>query len=179
MSSAESTYISLASVVYISSIRRGSPRSTNSSNFHFTNMLVTVPLHSQMVSDAYDRIARYVARTPVLTSAALSTRVALLCSDSSKLSPFQDTIQLFFKAENLQKTGSFKFRGALHSVISLPDEKLACGLATTSSGNCLLRRQSYRYQSLTYACQVTTPRPWQRQRQHSHHPQACQSLFGR
>lgn len=46
----------------------------------------------------------------------------------------QNVVRLFFKAENFQKTGSFKYRGALHSIVALPTEELACGVATTSSG---------------------------------------------
>jgi threonine dehydratase len=43
--------------------------------------------------------------------------------------------QLFIKAENLQKTGSFKARGALNSVLALAEEKKQKGVATHSSGN--------------------------------------------
>lgn len=43
-------------------------------------------------------------------------------------------MELFFKCENMQKTGSFKFRGAMYSVASLTDEDLGRGLLTTSSG---------------------------------------------
>src|SRR6185369_7508773 len=39
------------------------------------------------------------------------------------------------KCENFQKTGSFKPRGALNIVLSLSDERRACGLVTVSAGN--------------------------------------------
>jgi threonine dehydratase len=42
---------------------------------------------------------------------------------------------LFFKCENLQKTGAFKFRGATNAVLSLTDEEAEHGVATHSSGN--------------------------------------------
>ena len=39
---------------------------------------------------------------------------------------------IYFKAENLQKTGSFKVRGAANAILQLSDAKLVC---TNSSGN--------------------------------------------
>jgi threonine dehydratase len=42
---------------------------------------------------------------------------------------------IYFKCENFQKTGSFKFRGACNAVLSLPDEQAARGVVTHSSGN--------------------------------------------
>jgi threonine dehydratase len=42
---------------------------------------------------------------------------------------------LFFKCENLQKTGSFKIRGATNAVFSLSDEQARNGVAAPSSGN--------------------------------------------
>jgi threonine dehydratase len=69
---------------------------------------------------AAQRIAPYAHRTPVMTSA------------------FFDRLtggQLYFKCENLQKVGAFKFRGACNAVFSLPDEALRRGVATHSSGN--------------------------------------------
>ena len=41
----------------------------------------------------------------------------------------------FLKAENLQRTGSFKFRGAFNKVSSLTDEERSRGVCTISSGN--------------------------------------------
>jgi threonine dehydratase len=43
--------------------------------------------------------------------------------------------RLFFKCENFQKVGAFKFRGACNAVFSLTDEEAARGVATHSSGN--------------------------------------------
>jgi threonine dehydratase len=43
--------------------------------------------------------------------------------------------QLFFKCENLQKAGAFKFRGACNTVFSLSDTEVSRGVATHSSGN--------------------------------------------
>jgi threonine dehydratase len=43
--------------------------------------------------------------------------------------------QLYFKCENLQRSGSFKMRGASNAVFSLTDEEAARGVLTHSSGN--------------------------------------------
>ena len=42
---------------------------------------------------------------------------------------------LFFKCENLQRVGAFKFRGACNAVLSLTDKEARHGVATHSSGN--------------------------------------------
>lgn len=42
---------------------------------------------------------------------------------------------VFLKAENFQRTGTFKFRGAFNKISSLPREALQKGIATYSSGN--------------------------------------------
>ena len=69
---------------------------------------------------AHARIAPRIHRTPVLTSASLNAMTGA---------------QLFFKCENLQKTGSFKIRGASNAILSLTDEQAARGIVTQSSGN--------------------------------------------
>lgn len=72
------------------------------------------------IREAARRIAPYAHRTPVVTS------------------QYFDRVtggQLFFKCENLQKAGAFKFRGACNAVFSLSDEEAARGVATHSSGN--------------------------------------------
>jgi threonine dehydratase len=69
---------------------------------------------------AHLRIAPYIHRTPVMTSATLDA----LCGGS-----------LFFKCENFQKIGAFKARGAANAVFSLTDTEAKGGVATHSSGN--------------------------------------------
>jgi threonine dehydratase len=69
---------------------------------------------------AHTRIAPRIHRTPVLTSASLNAITGA---------------QLFFKCENLQKTGSFKIRGASNAILSLTDNEVARGIVTQSSGN--------------------------------------------
>ena len=72
------------------------------------------------VRAAHTRIRRFIHRTPIQTCQALSDLAG--CS-------------LFLKCENLQKTGSFKARGAHNAVFSLDDESASRGVTTHSSGN--------------------------------------------
>lgn len=72
------------------------------------------------VLQAYQRIKHQVHRTPVLTSGAIDTISGA---------------KLFFKCENFQRVGAFKFRGASNAVLSLPPDQLANGVVTHSSGN--------------------------------------------
>ncbi|MBW2261155.1 MAG: pyridoxal-phosphate dependent enzyme [Deltaproteobacteria bacterium] len=72
------------------------------------------------VRRAAERIAPYAHRTPVLTSRSIDAIVGS---------------QLFFKCENLQRVGAFKFRGACNTVMSLTEEEASRGVATHSSGN--------------------------------------------
>lgn len=72
------------------------------------------------IQEAHRRIAPRIHRTPVLTSASLDELAGA---------------QIFFKCENLQKTGSFKIRGATNAVFSLTDEQARHGVAAPSSGN--------------------------------------------
>jgi threonine dehydratase/serine racemase len=72
------------------------------------------------VRDAAVRIAPYAHRTPVATCSALDEMAGN---------------RLFFKCENFQKAGAFKFRGACNAVFSLPVESARRGVLTHSSGN--------------------------------------------
>jgi threonine dehydratase len=72
------------------------------------------------ICEAHARIAPHIHRTPVLTSGTLDSLTGA---------------RLFFKCENLQKTGSFKIRGATNAIFSLSDEEAGRGIVTHSSGN--------------------------------------------
>ncbi|MFC2078178.1 pyridoxal-phosphate dependent enzyme [Candidatus Bipolaricaulota bacterium] len=72
------------------------------------------------VHEARERIAPFAHRTPVLTSSTIDAA----CGGT-----------VLFKCENLQKTGSFKFRGASNAVVSLSPEERARGVYGHSSGN--------------------------------------------
>ncbi len=66
------------------------------------------------------RIASHVHRTPVVTSRQIDELTGAT---------------VFVKAENLQKVGAFKARGATNAVLLLPDELASKGVVTHSSGN--------------------------------------------
>lgn len=72
------------------------------------------------IEKAHERIRPYIHRTPVMTSKSINEIVGA---------------ELFFKCENLQKVGAFKFRGACNSVFSLSNEEAKNGVCTHSSGN--------------------------------------------
>jgi threonine dehydratase len=74
----------------------------------------------QEIRAAADRIRPYAHRTPVLTCSSLDSMAGA---------------RLFFKCENFQKVGAFKFRGAANTVFSLSGEEASRGVATHSSGN--------------------------------------------
>jgi threonine dehydratase len=80
---------------------------------------------------AHERIASYIHKTPVLTS-----RTADGITGAN----------LFFKCENLQKTGAFKFRGACNALLQFNAEQRARGVVAYSSGN--------HAQAIAYAAQL-------------------------
>jgi threonine dehydratase len=80
-------------------------------------------MHLPTLSDiqsAYKRIRPFILLTPVLTSQQLNR--IFECD-------------LFFKCENFQKVGAFKFRGATNAVLSLSEDQKKHGVVTHSSGN--------------------------------------------
>jgi threonine dehydratase len=81
---------------------------------------MTPDLNIDSVREAARRIGPYAHRTPVLTCASLDHMV---------------NARLFFKCENFQKAGAFKFRGACNAVFSLSEDEASRGVATHSSGN--------------------------------------------
>ena len=72
------------------------------------------------VRAAAERLRGIAHRTPVMTSRTLDERLGA---------------RVFFKCENLQRMGAFKFRGAYNAVSLLTDEERARGVLAYSSGN--------------------------------------------
>lgn len=72
------------------------------------------------IEAASERIAEHAKVTPIVESTILSERLGA---------------QVFCKAEMLQRTGSFKFRGACNAIASLSAEERKRGVLTYSSGN--------------------------------------------
>ena len=81
----------------------------------------SMPLMNWMhdIKSAYELISPYIRKTPVERSAGLEG----------------DDNEVYLKLDNLQITGSFKVRGALHKLLSLSDEERSRGVIAASSGN--------------------------------------------
>ena len=72
------------------------------------------------VESAAHQIAGVAHKTPVATSRSVNDRVGA---------------ELFFKCENLQRAGAFKFRGAYNALSRLSAEERRRGVVAFSSGN--------------------------------------------
>jgi threonine dehydratase len=79
-----------------------------------------IGLSLESIRQAAGTIAGKVHRTPLLSSRTLSR----MCGH-----------QVYLKAENLQKTGCFKPRGALNKIARLTPEQKSCGVLAASAGN--------------------------------------------
>lgn len=77
-------------------------------------------LTGDKVYTAFERLTPIVHRTPLITSATTNRIVGK---------------QVYFKLENQQKTGAFKFRGASYKLMQLTQEELDRGVITASAGN--------------------------------------------
>lgn len=75
---------------------------------------------SQDVLNAAERLAPHVVRTPLLEHTVLNERAGG---------------RVLLKAESLQHTGSFKFRGAMNRLLQLTEAERATGVVAFSSGN--------------------------------------------
>ena len=80
----------------------------------------TATLQFSDVEQAAARIQGAAHRTPVLTSSTADARL---------------DARLFFKCENYQRMGAFKFRGAYNAIARFSDAQRAAGVLTFSSGN--------------------------------------------
>ncbi|MGA7916042.1 MAG: pyridoxal-phosphate dependent enzyme [Candidatus Acidiferrales bacterium] len=87
---------------------------------HQPSKFQSTPPDLDAIRAAYRRIAPHIHRTPVQTSSSLDEIAGA---------------RLFFKCENLQKTGSFKIRGATNAIFSLTEQEARNGVVAPSSGN--------------------------------------------
>ncbi len=72
------------------------------------------------IEKAAKRLAGVAVRTPLVSAPVLDEAIGA---------------RVFLKAETLQRTGSFKFRGAYNKVSSIPPDRRAGGVVAYSSGN--------------------------------------------
>jgi threo-3-hydroxy-L-aspartate ammonia-lyase len=80
----------------------------------------TLPITFEDVAAAHERLRGVAHRTPVLTSHTANEMTGA---------------QVFFKCENFQRMGAFKFRGAYNAIAQFTPEQKAGGVITFSSGN--------------------------------------------
>ena len=83
-------------------------------------MTGALPVRYDDVAQAAARLAGHAHRTPVLTSRSVDARSGA---------------RVFFKCENFQRMGAFKFRGAFNALSQLPAAARARGVLAYSSGN--------------------------------------------
>lgn len=74
----------------------------------------------QDVAEAHQRILQYLNKTPILTSRTINELTGAQC---------------YFKCENFQRIGAFKFRGAMNALSQFTGEQRKNGVITFSSGN--------------------------------------------
>ena len=80
---------------------------------------VALPVYADVAAAAH-RIEPYVRKTPVMTSRTADEELGA---------------KLFFKCENYQHMGAFKFRGAMNALLQFSDEQKRAGVVAFSSGN--------------------------------------------
>lgn len=80
---------------------------------------MTLPDYNDIVAAA-KRIANYANKTPVMTSRTVDEEFGA---------------EVFFKCENFQRMGAFKFRGAMNALRQFTPQQRAAGVVTFSSGN--------------------------------------------
>jgi len=85
-----------------------------------THMPLTLPVTPADIDAAAAVVAPFAVRTPLLSAPVLNERVGT---------------QVFLKPEMLQRTGSFKFRGAFNKLSSIPKDRRGGGVVAFSSGN--------------------------------------------
>ncbi|WP_342728010.1 threonine/serine dehydratase [Bradyrhizobium sp. B097] len=85
-----------------------------------TDITLNPPVDAADIDAAARVVAPFAVRTPLLTFPVLNERVGT---------------QVFLKPEMLQRTGSFKFRGAFNKLASIPQDKRSGGVVAFSSGN--------------------------------------------
>ncbi|MEP6740360.1 MAG: threo-3-hydroxy-L-aspartate ammonia-lyase [Caldimonas sp.] len=81
--------------------------------------MLSLPTYAD-VADAAARIAGHAHRTPVLTSRTANAEIGA---------------ELFFKCENFQRMGAFKFRGAFNALSRFDERQRRAGVVAFSSGN--------------------------------------------
>ena len=97
-----------------------------------------LPLTRSSVLQAHEAIKPHIHLTPLLTNSTLSALASAPQPPAdlpAAATPHRPLVRLFFKAENLQRAGAFKSRGANHALSRLSAAERSRGVITHSSGN--------------------------------------------
>ena len=73
-----------------------------------------------IIDKAYERIQSLIIKTPLISNETINKKV---------------NANVYFKLENLQRTGSFKIRGASNKISQLSNDEKSRGVVAYSSGN--------------------------------------------
>ena len=84
-----------------------------------TKSIDAIPTKEE-IANAHERISSFIHRAPVLSNQTMNGLAGA---------------ELFFKCENFQKVGAFKFRGATNAILQLSEDEKRNGVVTHSSGN--------------------------------------------
>ena len=98
-------------------------------------------LSTSDIDKAHLILQPFITQTPLVTNEAINTLV---------------NAKVYFKLENLQKTGSFKIRGAMYKISLLSEEQRQKGIVAYSSGN---HAQAVACASFNYGIQATIVMP--------------------
>src|SRR5215475_2089555 len=85
-----------------------------------TDIATELPVNPADIDRAASVVAPFAVRTPLLSLPVLDSTVGT---------------RVFLKPEMLQRTGSFKFRGAFNKLSSIPEARRGGGVVAFSSGN--------------------------------------------
>jgi threonine dehydratase len=80
----------------------------------------SLPVDLAHIRAAAERLRPWIHRTPLVTSRSLSDRLG---------------VEVRLKCENLQRSGSFKIRGAMNALLQIPEADRGRGVVAFSSGN--------------------------------------------
>ncbi len=94
------------------------------------------------ILNCHERIQPYIHNTPILTSRLVDKKIGA---------------SVFFKAENFQRAGAYKIRGATNAILQLTDTQKSKGVVTHSSGN-FAQALSLAAQSLGIAAHIVMPK---------------------
>ena len=126
------------------------------------------------VHNAAQLISDMVVRTPIKSYPRLTDKINRSLHQTEMRNP-DSKVQLLLKCENLQRTGSFKFRGAYHFLSKRTDAELKHGVVAYSTGTVpplpsTITSSTYTQETKPLISPPRKPRPSRRPRHPPHLP---------